>query len=403
MVVVASLVGAIAVFGMNQAHAYHLNVGRITDAQVLGNVAGSLVVMGLLVAVVFATSVDTLILPGGQKLPGSLMAWVAVIATGIMLQAHLSSHLLARGAIIEYGFATQGHHLVMLAALAAAALTTSLSVELAMLCLLAGLVVVIVPAAFRALQLAGVSIQLSAAPWRAALRYGSVILVGNLMWGLLNRVDYLLMTALVGARPVGIYSVATNIAELFLIFPQAVSSVLLPAVSKIGSEGGLGIVARATRLVTAATLAFSVVGALAGAMLLVRVFGTEYAGAVRPLLILYPGVVSLSIMITVFQYYYGTGRPGLPTIIVTASTVLNLALGFLWIPDFGPSGAAAAASVANAAGAAAAITMVCAGTGIPVRTVLVLEKADILHATGVALRHLGRLRRRHGIGGKPAT
>jgi Na+-driven multidrug efflux pump len=83
-----------------------------------------------------------------------------------------------------------------------------------------------------------------------------------------------------------------------------------------------------------------------GANLLVRgLYGAPFLPAVRPLLILLPGVFLMSFAGTLSSYVSGTGRVIFATYGSLAAVVVNIALNLFLIPRMGIAGAALASTI----------------------------------------------------------
>ncbi|HEY7107534.1 MAG TPA: oligosaccharide flippase family protein [Acidimicrobiia bacterium] len=175
------------------------------------------------------------------------------------------------------------------------------------------------------------------AEYRTALRFGIAGGAGELVLLAMLRADVLLVAAFLPLRDVGLYAVATALAELLWVVPDGVAQVVLPTSASRPD-------ARQTRrLLVMATL----VTAAAGAALVVLarpligiVFGSAFVGAsvAVPLLVLASLGAGVWKIVGADVVARGTTRPRLTS--ACAGLVAMLAVDLVAIPTLGIAGAA---------------------------------------------------------------
>ena len=167
---------------------------------------------------------------------------------------------------------------------------------------------------------------------------------GNLAQILNYRLDSYLLLAFAGRSEVAYYAVATAVAETLWFLPNAVSTVLLPRLTRSEADEA----ARFTLLVSRATLALSLAGALVVAatapIALPLVFGAAYSSSVPALHALLPGVIAGSVTKVLANYIFGRGRVGLNTAVALVALVVTVVFDLLLIPTLGTVGAGLASS-----------------------------------------------------------
>ncbi|HEV8353716.1 MAG TPA: flippase [bacterium] len=168
------------------------------------------------------------------------------------------------------------------------------------------------------------------------------------MSALNQRIDIVLLQALRGSAPVGIYSVAFAGAELLSLVYLAAHTVVSPAISSLYAEGQLG---RLQRMLTASSRWIFGLTLPAGLALIVlaqpllRIFGPEFVAAVSPLAILCVGrLVNVatgwnlaSLMMTGYQ----REAASLLAVMLALNVVVSAALISAW----GINGAAAGSAI----------------------------------------------------------
>jgi O-antigen/teichoic acid export membrane protein len=180
----------------------------------------------------------------------------------------------------------------------------------------------------------------------AALKYGIQAHLGNLFCFLSYRVDLLLINLFLDPLAVGYYSIGVVMVEQLWLISSAVSLVLFPRVAAEPDGKNKNeltpIVARAVFLVT---IVASIILYAASDGLVAILYSAQYLPAVRPLRILLPGIIALSVYRVIANDIAARGRPILNTYTALGALVINIGLNLIWIPAYGISGAAAASTV----------------------------------------------------------
>ena len=123
----------------------------------------------------------------------------------------------------------------------------------------------------------------------ASLRYGARVQVGSMLKILNARFDVLVLSAFVPLSTVGAYAIAQIVAELVLLFPNAMGYVLRAQVAKNAARDD-SLSAAALRL-NGSLVAGCVLGVLVvGPPMILYGFGPGFGEALVPFLILLPGM-----------------------------------------------------------------------------------------------------------------
>ncbi len=189
-------------------------------------------------------------------------------------------------------------------------------------------------------------------PWpglaglRPLARYSMLIHAGNTLQFMVQRIDVLFVSVLLGMRQVGLYSVGYALAELFLLVPQRLGVLYLPrAAGQMPASQKTEEVCFSTSAVFLGTLASAAILAVVGPVAIRLLYGSAFAGSVPPFLLLLPGVCALAINNILSAYLAGVGR--IETIVFVAGVGLtsNILLNLILIPRYGISGAALSSSL----------------------------------------------------------
>lgn len=207
---------------------------------------------------------------------------------------------------------------------------------------------------------------LPASAWKHLVEYSITSYVGVTLQFLIQRIDVFLVSAFLGLRAVGLYSVAYGIAELLLLLPQRINSLYLPRIAADRSpEGKSAEVPLSSSLVFVGTVAAAAALSLAAPWAIRFFYGGQFAPSVAPFLLLLPGVCGLAAGSIQSAYLSGVGRVKTIAQIAAAGLALNVALNLVLIPRYGISGAAAASSITYCAQAFVLVQSVARLTQIP--------------------------------------
>jgi O-antigen/teichoic acid export membrane protein len=233
-----------------------------------------------------------------------------------------------------------------------------------------------VPAMAGLRVLARNGIALSRPVQAASLRYGARIQVGAMLNLLNARFDVLVLSAFVPLATVGSYAIAQIVAELVLLFPNAMGYVLRAQVaSRTGRDDSLS--GAALRL-NGTLVAGCVVGVLAvGPPMILYGFGPGFHSALVPFFILVPGMWFLAAGGLVEDALAGRGRPGLSSILAGIEVAITVALDLLLIPRYGAIGGAIASVCAYGFYGTASIVTVARLDGVRARSLVFANRGEL--------------------------
>ncbi len=344
---VAATIGAIGVqfgnVGLHASNTYFVAKDRQLLPTLLGNSLVNSIVIGgggaLLATLVF------LFLPQLAPLHGTLLAlgliWVPLgLAYLLMQNLLLGIHDIRAFNKVE--LAGKALALLLVGTLAAARLPNVVAVFGATMAAL----VLSLTWAFRRLRHAGGAPTTSWALFRNNLRVGVRAYLVSVLGYLVLRIDLLMVQYMLGAKESGYYSIASTMADYFVLFPMVVGAIVFP---KLSANSDPIQKLRTMKKTTAATAALLM--PLAGmAWLFARpfvalMFGAAFLPAAQAFVWLLPGVVLLGVETVAVQYLNSYGYPVSVIAIWFLSVALNIALNFWAIPAYGIVGASAVSSI----------------------------------------------------------
>ncbi|MGH3262264.1 MAG: O-antigen ligase family protein, partial [Trebonia sp.] len=180
---------------------------------------------------------------------------------------------------------------------------------------------------------------------RKIIAFGARGQLGNMLWLMNLRFDFLLLGALAGPAVLGVYAVASKFAELMRLVPTAVNYVLYPRFARLGRAEATAEARRLLPRSTALTVAMTPLLAVATVVVLPLIYGRTYRGAITPAEIIIIGLSIEGAAAVASAYLVGIGRPGVNSIGMGVGTIITVTLDVLLIPRFGAVGGAVTSAV----------------------------------------------------------
>ncbi|MBK1837287.1 oligosaccharide flippase family protein [Azospirillum sp. YIM B02556] len=200
--------------------------------------------------------------------------------------------------------------------------------------------------------------------WYALRTHGDV--VGGVIT---QRLDLLIIPAVLSAKQVGLYALATSLSWLIVSLSSALATVVMPAATRRGRSG--------RELVLNSLQATFAIGGLLGGGLFVfadiaisLVYGPSFADSALPLRLLLPGAVLYAAAAILLNGLYAENRPFTATLANLLGMAVTLGGLILFLNSGGILAAAIVSTVAYTLVFAAAATLYRHATGLPWRVFL---------------------------------
>jgi lipopolysaccharide/colanic/teichoic acid biosynthesis glycosyltransferase/O-antigen/teichoic acid export membrane protein len=169
--------------------------------------------------------------------------------------------------------------------------------------------------------------------------------LGNLLWLMNLRFDFILLGALAGPAVLGIYAVASKFAELMRLVPTAINYVLYPRFARLGPEQATAEARKLLPRAMSLTLVMTPFLAVFCYVALPILYGRAFHGAVLPAEVITVGLSIEGAAAVASAYLLGSGRPGLNSVGMGVGAAITLALDVLLIPRYGAMGGAVTSAV----------------------------------------------------------
>jgi O-antigen/teichoic acid export membrane protein len=192
---------------------------------------------------------------------------------------------------------------------------------------------------------------------------------------LMLRSDIFLVQRFLGPAPVGIYTVAVNVAEMILIVGSALNTIAFAkAASEQSSEAS---VIRSAKFSLLVSLGFWLFLGVTSWAIFPLAYGAEFQPAVMPCLVVMAGVCAWAFATPLAGYIVGkSGYPRAFVIATWAGFIVNLLLNLLLINRYGIGGAALATALAYTLTAAITLRIFAKMTRHDLKQILVPDTSD---------------------------
>jgi O-antigen/teichoic acid export membrane protein len=220
------------------------------------------------------------------------------------------------------------------------------------------------------------------------LSFGNKVWLGSVASMLLSRVSQILMAPLSSVEDLGLYSVATTVSDVPLIVALAIAGALFGVNSAERNAAEVTATTRLTLLVSAAGCA--VIGATAP-WWIAPLFGHEFDAAVVPTLMLLASAVLCVPSLMAATGLGAWGRPGLRSLGLAVTLVVNLVAFVLLVPQFGVIGACWTSILSNVVMTSYMTVVASRVMAVPLRDFLLVRSTDMVRAWQEGARLVARM------------
>jgi O-antigen/teichoic acid export membrane protein len=217
------------------------------------------------------------------------------------------------------------------------------------------------------------------------------------------RADVLLLSWLLGDPKLIIYyGVAVKIAEMTFYVPDSIAAMLYPAISASTKAEADRLATSVSRLAMLLTFLVAVAIIPAGCVAIWVLLRHEYHAAIPALLVIMPGILSLSLSKVLACYVSGLGRPVATTAAGMVGLSVNLVVNLILIPRWGIVGASAASLISYSCHAAILLAISSRWAHVSPLAFILPRRAEFTRVWGTARGVLAMIRAMVGRRGRPA-
>lgn len=152
------------------------------------------------------------------------------------------------------------------------------------------------------------------------------------------RADLLIVNHFRGKAEAGVYAVASQLANLLMVLPAVIVTILFPKVA--ASDDKQGILAMRVTRHTSLLMFIICAATVPLAFALPAVYGNAFSDSTIQLLILLPGIYLLSVQSVLAQQFLAWGVPATISVFWILTAVLSVTLNLILVPKFGARAAA---------------------------------------------------------------
>lgn len=230
------------------------------------------------------------------------------------------------------------------------------------------------------------------AAWRRMLGFGLRAHVGTISHHGFLRIDVLFISARRGPTDVGYYSLASLLAERISLIGSALYAAGASHVGAHDLRGAEQLTARMLRVLILVVVPAGILLALLAHPLVTIIFGDDFEPAVKPLVLLLPGTVCLTLWhVLSLHLVAALERPGLTTLIQGGAVLISLPAYYFAVKASGMTGAALVSSAVYTGVFLAGAWMFLHHAHLSGRA-LVPGRADVATLSGLVSGVLQRLR-----------
>jgi len=183
------------------------------------------------------------------------------------------------------------------------------------------------------------------AVFQRILYYSLIALSANILFFLVYRVDYWFVKKYCTPEQLGNYIQVSKLGQIALLMPGMLASIIFPATA-LGKTKGMVLALKRMFGITLLLFCLGFIILLyTGPRIYTTIFGSSMDQMYLPMLLLLPGIFSLSVLTLLSAYFGGMHRPDINAWSAFAGLVVIIAGDLLVIPRYKIAGAAAVSSL----------------------------------------------------------
>jgi len=227
---------------------------------------------------------------------------------------------------------------------------------------------------------------------RGTLAFGVKSYLQTLAAHLHYRIDLYLIAYFLNPAQVAFYSIAVNMTNPILQIPDAVGTVIFPKLAGSSVASAQARTAVTCRHTLFATIVATAVYATIGSHVLTLAYGDRYAPAIRPMLMMLPGIIMISLYQILTRNFTSQNRQQVNIVAAGVALGVNTTLNLILIPRFGIIGAAASTAVSYSLAAIMLLLLFVRESGGSVRATILIRGEDLTRCSQILLAAGTRLR-----------
>lgn len=208
------------------------------------------------------------------------------------------------------------------------------------------------------------------------ISFGLFPMIALLLTTLNYRIDVLMLKQFdnITAHDIGVYSIGIALVEKVVLIPDTLKGVL---VSRLAKGKGPEEVAKLTRISFTISLLLAVMALAFGKPFINLLYGFEYLGAYKVILVSIFGVLFVMFFKLIAQYNIVNNMQKRNVAMLSVSILVNIAMNFVLIPVYGILGAAVATGIGHAVSGILFLIFFHRETKIKYRDMFIINRNDV--------------------------
>lgn len=277
----------------------------------------------------------------------SFHLWMIIMIVPLFLILNFFGNIIrGRGDIITYNLLGLLQYIIEIAALIIFLLILKQGVSGAIFSYVLSIIGVAIFAIVFIKRISKITLFINKKLLQESFSYGGKIYLASTLSYLNHRLSLLLVGIFLAPFVLGIYSIASGVAEKLFLIPRAVATALFPKISSLNSFEASSFTPKVVRHTFFILIVISLVLGMLSVPLIRILLGREFLPSVVPLLILLPGIVGASLGRVINTDLIGRGKTQFAVYSSFVRLIVNILLIILFVPKWGISGVAFATTIA---------------------------------------------------------
>jgi O-antigen/teichoic acid export membrane protein len=228
---------------------------------------------------------------------------------------------------------------------------------------------------------------------RGTLEFGAKSYVQTLAAHLHYRIDLYLIALLLTPEQVAFYSIAVNMTNPILQIPDAIGTVIFPKLAGSSDAAAHERTATTCRHTLFATIIAAIVYATVGSQLMLFFYGSRYAPAIPPMLMMLPGIIMISLYQILSRNFTSRNKQQINIAAAGVALVVNATSNLILIPRLGIVGAALSTAISYSLAALILLVVFLRESGATVRETVLVDSEDLARYPAMLMATSARFRR----------
>lgn len=329
--------------GIHSANTYYTSKNKREMGKCVGN---SIIIVSIVSVVCFIIYCVLFLCQDILKISHFLLTIAFLLIPINLFNMLLENHFLAGEEIYKYNLVSIIENVSPFILLLLASFVVAPNVNVVVFTMLMGALCVVVCGFLLLKRTFSLKVKISWDYFTHVMPFGIKSYISCLMAYLVLKSDIFMLNYYVDQTQIGLYSLASNLGEMFFLISSSVSLILFPKLSIIKERNEKNnFIKKVCRIMVPLMIVSVIVVFVVADYAVVLLYGIAYRKSAELLRILLPGILFWSTS-QYFYSYFSSENKFLPTIIMPmVGFIANIGLNYVWIRECGAIGAAYASTI----------------------------------------------------------